>query len=140
MLLARGDGTAVAIAHAGWRGLAAGVLEAAIASLGGRDADVLAWLGPAIGPTHFEVGDEVRTAFCDREPRAAAAFARNGRGRWQCDLYLLARQRLQAAGVTAVHGQIRCTYSEADNFFSYRRDGVTGRIAALIWMEQTVST
>jgi YfiH family protein len=136
VLLTRSDGTAVAVAHAGWRGLAAGVLEASVAALGGRDADVLAWLGPAIGPAHFEVGDEVRSAFCERDGRAADAFARNVRGRWQCDLHRLARQRLQGAGVAAVHGDRRCTYTESQSFYSFRRDGSCGRLAALIWMQR----
>jgi YfiH family protein len=135
VLLARRDGRAIAVAHAGWRGLAAGVLEAAIAALGGAQASVLAWLGPAIGLEHFEVGDEVRLAFCEREARAAAAFRHNARGRWQCDLHQLARQRLETAGVVSIHGERRCTFSECDSFYSFRRDGVTGRIAALIWME-----
>jgi len=135
VLLARSDGGAVAAAHAGWRGLAAGVLEAAVTALGGAEADLLAWLGPAIGREHFEVGDEVRLAFCEREARAAAAFQRNARGRWQCDLHQLAQQRLQTAGVVSIHGERRCTFTERDSFYSFRRDGVTGRIAALIWME-----
>jgi YfiH family protein len=135
VLLARSDGQAVAAAHAGWRGLAAGILEAAVTALGGAEADVLAWLGPAIGREHFEVGDEVRLAFCEREVRAAAAFQRNARGRWQCDLHQLAQQRLQAAGVVCVYGERRCTFTERDSFYSFRRDGATGRIAALIWLE-----
>jgi YfiH family protein len=137
VLMARSDGSAIAVAHAGWRGLAAGVLEATIAALGGSDAKVLAWLGPAIGPEHFEVGDEVRTAFCECEGRAGDAFRRNAHGRWQCDLYQLAQQRLETAGVGSMHGERRCTYAERESFYSFRRDGVTGRMAALIWMEPT---
>jgi YfiH family protein len=135
ILLSRLDGSAVAVAHAGWRGLAGGVLEAAIEALGEKPARLLAWLGPAIGARHFEVGDEVRAAFTARDETAAAAFEANARGRWQCDLYGLATQRLRAAGVRAIHGERRCTYGERDNFFSFRREGVTGRIAALIWLE-----
>jgi YfiH family protein len=133
LLLARRDGSAVAVAHAGWRGLAAGVIEATIAALGAPGEELLVWLGPAIGPEHFEVGEEVREAFCRHDQRAAAAFVRNTRGRWQCDLPLLARQRLAALGVSGVHGERRCTYRESDAFYSYRRDGATGRMAALIW-------
>jgi YfiH family protein len=134
LLLARRDGGAVAVAHAGWRGLAAGVIEATVAALGAAGEELLAWLGPAIGPAHFEVGEEVREAFCQHDPQAAHAFMRNARGRWQCDLWLLARQRLEALGVRGVHGGGRCTYREADAFYSYRRDGATGRMAALIWL------
>ena len=134
VLLARRDGGAVAVAHAGWRGLAAGVIEATIAALGAAGEELLAWLGPSIGPAHFEVGEEVRTAFCRHDARAAEAFVRNARGRWQCDLPRLARQRLAALGVSGVHGEDRCTFRESDAFYSYRRDGVTGRMAAMIWL------
>jgi YfiH family protein len=135
VLLCRRDGRGVAIAHAGWRGLAGGVLEAAVQALGGDTGQVIAWLGPAIGPAHFEVGDEVRAAFCARGPDAQAAFERNERGRWQCDLYALATQRLQALGVAAVFGERLCTFRESERFYSFRRDRITGRFAALIWME-----
>jgi YfiH family protein len=134
VLLCRRDGAAIAIAHAGWRGLAAGVVEAAFGKLGAAGTEVLAWLGPAIGAAHFEVGDEVREAFLAHEPAAAAAFVRNAHGRWQCDLYQLAMQRLHALGVTSIYGARRCTFAERDRFYSYRRDGTTGRMAALIWM------
>jgi YfiH family protein len=134
LLLARRDGGAVAVAHAGWRGLAAGVIEATVAALGAPGEELLAWLGPAIGPAHFEVGEEVREAFCQHDPQAAHALVRNARGRWQCDLPLLARQRLAALGVRGVYGEGRCTYGEPDAFYSYRRDGATGRMAALIWL------
>jgi YfiH family protein len=134
VLFARRDGTAVGIAHAGWRGLAAGVLEATVEALGCPGQMLLAWLGPAIGREHFEVGDEVRAAFCTRDPGAADAFERNAGGRWQCDLDLLARQRLAALGVHSVHGQRRCSYALARSFYSYRRDRVTGRMAALVWL------
>jgi hypothetical protein len=137
VLLARRDGAAVAVAHAGWRGLAAGVLEATIAALDGAADDLLAWLGPAIGPAHFEVGEEVRTAFCQRDAQAAAAFAANARGRWQCDLQRLARQRLAGLGLRSIHAEPRCTYAQPESFYSFRRDGATGRMAALIWLEGT---
>lgn len=134
VLFAACDGSAVAVAHAGWRGLAAGVLEATVASLAGH-GPLQAWLGPAISSRNFEVGPEVREAFTAFEPAAAAAFAANSRGRWQCDLAALARARLQAAGVNAVYADTGCTYAEPQRFYSYRRDGSTGRMAALIWLQ-----
>jgi len=139
VLFAARDGAAVGAAHAGWRGLASGVLEATIAALGAEPyckapRELIAWMGPAIGPGHFEVGEEVRTAFVERDGEAAGAFARNPAGRWQCDLYALARRRLAAAGVQEVYGGGWCTYGDASRFFSYRRDGQCGRGAALIWM------
>lgn len=133
VLLAARDGSVVAAAHAGWRGLAAGILAATVARAGVPAGQLLAWLGPAIGAAHFEVGGEVRAAFLAHDGRAAEAFAPNARGRWQCDLRLLARQRLAQAGVTAVFGEEWCTYAERTRFFSYRRDGQCGRMAALIW-------
>jgi hypothetical protein len=144
VLLAAPDGSVVGAAHAGWRGLAAGVIEATIDRLRAgmsRDAPLVAWLGPAIGQAHFEVGDEVREAFVVRGAAASAAFARNARGRWQCDLYLLARQRLQACGVNDISGGGLCTYADPARFHSYRRDvqhqgmATTGRMATLIWIE-----
>jgi YfiH family protein len=135
VLFAARDGSAVAAAHAGWRGLAAGVLEATVARLGIESQQLLAWLGPAIGPAHFEVGDEVRAAFTAHDSGAAGAFAGNARGRWQCDLTLLARRRLAALGITHVFGGRWCTYADSARFFSYRRDGQCGRMAALIWLE-----
>jgi YfiH family protein len=134
VLLARRDGAAIAIAHAGWRGLAAGVLEAALEALASPPGELLAWLGPAIGTRHFEVGDEVLEAFTRHDAAARSAFTPNGRGRWQCDLHGLARQRLRSAGLQALYGERRCTFSEPERFYSYRRDGVTGRMAALLWM------
>lgn len=128
-------GTRVAAAHAGWRGLEAGVLERTLASLDCEPADLLVWLGPAIGPQAFEVGEEVRAAFMQHDPAAETAFQPSGNaGKWLADIYRLARQRLQAAGVSAVYGGDLCTYSDAERFFSYRRDGQTGRMASLIWM------
>jgi len=134
VLFAARDGCAVAAAHAGWRGLAAGVLEATLARLAVAPAGLIAWLGPAIGAAHFEVGGEVRAAFLAHDPAAAAAFSANSRGRWQCDLSALARRRLSAAGVSAVFGGRWCTYADPARFFSYRRDGQCGRMAALIWL------
>jgi|HubBroStandDraft_3_1064219.scaffolds.fasta_scaffold104914_2 YfiH family protein len=133
VLLAVEDGSAVAAAHAGWRGLVAGVLEAVVMRLGVAPQRLMAWLGPAIGPRHFEVGEEVRSAFVARAAEAAVAFSANARGRWQCDLPALARQRLAALGVNAVYGGDECTYADAARFFSFRRDGRCGRMAALVW-------
>lgn len=132
VLLAASDGSAVGAAHAGWRGLAAGVLDSAVRALGVAPAEVLAWLGPAIGPGHYEVGDEVRAAFAHTDA-AAAAFTANARGRWQCDLHALARVRLSTLGVGRVFAARYCTYADPARFFSYRRDGRCGRMAALIW-------
>jgi polyphenol oxidase len=124
---------AIGAAHAGWRGLAGGVLEAVVHAMRAPPATLFAWLGPAIGQPHFEVGEEVRAAFLAADPGAAAAFTANPRGRWQCDLYGLARRRLTALGVGQIHGGSWCTYADAGRFFSYRRDGRCGRMAALIW-------
>jgi hypothetical protein len=135
VLFAARDASAVAAAHAGWRGLAAGVLEATVARLRVPPRELLAWLGPAIGPGHFEVGDEVRAAFLRQDSAADAAFTANTRGRWQCDLAALARGRLASVGIDAVWGGSWCTYSDPARFFSYRRDGRCGRMAALIWLE-----
>jgi hypothetical protein len=129
------DGSVVAAAHAGWRGLAGGVLEATVAALDVDPARLLAWLGPAIGPGAFEVGAEVREAFLAGHPQAAAAFVAQPDGRWLADLYRLAGIRLRAAGVTAIHGGGFCTYSERERFYSFRRDRVTGRMASLIWLD-----
>lgn len=134
VLFAARDASAVAVAHAGWRGLAAGVLEATVAKLA-APGDLVAWLGPAISAPHFEVGSEVRQAFLRSDPGASGAFAPNDRGRWQCDLGALARRRLAALGVTEVSGGAWCTYAEPARFFSFRRDGRCGRMAALIWLE-----
>jgi hypothetical protein len=133
VLFAARDGSVVAAAHAGWRGLSAGVLEATVAQIGIAPADLVAWLGPAIGPAHFEVGAEVRAAFTAHDAHAVQAFTPNARGRWQCDLSRLARQRLAAAGVSVVAGGKWCTYAERERFFSFRRDGQCGRMAALVW-------
>ncbi|MBI1904734.1 MAG: peptidoglycan editing factor PgeF [Rhodocyclales bacterium] len=134
VLLCDTAGSVVAAVHAGWRGLAAGVLEAALERMRCVPASVMAWLGPAIGPTHFEVGDEVRARFVAADAAAASAFVPgHARGKWMADLYALARLRLAAAGVTQVTGGTLCTYADQARFYSYRRDGVTGRFASLIW-------
>jgi hypothetical protein len=134
VLFAARDGSAVGAAHAGWRGLAGGVLEATVRKLGVAPSEVLAWLGPAISQEHFEVGDDVRNAFVSYDPSAASAFVPNARGRWQCDLYALARLRLAALGVRHVSGGGWCTFADPARFFSYRRDGQCGRMAALVWI------
>jgi len=128
-------GTRVAAVHAGWRGLAAGILDATIDAFGHAGiapAELMAWLGPAIGPAAYEVGDDVRNAFSAAAD--ASAFERNDAGRWQCDLYGLARHRLVARGVVTVAGGGFCTHADAPRFFSHRRDGQCGRQATLIWL------
>ncbi|WP_421849030.1 peptidoglycan editing factor PgeF [Marinomonas sp.] len=129
-------GTQVAVAHAGWRGLCAGVLESTLAQFDEKDS-VMVWLGPAIGPDAFEVGGEVREAFISITPDAEAAFkpARKA-GKWLGDLYLLAKQRLVTAGVTQICGGDYCTFTEEARFYSYRRDGKTGRMASVIWIAE----
>lgn len=128
------DGSVVAAAHAGWRGLAAGVLEATLFAMGVVPDKVMAWMGAAIGSRAFEVGAEVRDTFIASHPQAAAAFTPH-RDKWLADLYRLTRIRLEACGVTTVSGGGLCTYTDAACFYSYRRDGVTGRMATLIWIE-----
>jgi YfiH family protein len=127
------DGSQVAVAHAGWRGLCDGVLEATVRTFP-EPAAVMAWLGPAIGPHAFEVGAEVRAAFMAQEEGAADAFVPSpNAGRWLADIYALARRRLQQSGVTAIYGGGQCTVSDPARFFSYRREGQTGRMASVIW-------
>lgn len=131
-------GSVVAIAHAGWRGLVGGVIENTVSALARDPGELLAYLGPGIGPGAFEVGPDVRNAFIARVPQAAAAFAPHVPGKWLADLFLLARQRLRRAGVESIHGGGVCTYTDAARFFSYRRDKTTGRMAALIWREEFI--
>ena len=135
LLLCDQDGRRAAAVHAGWRGLAAGVIERAVRGLGVEPDRILAWLGPAIGPDAFEVGPEVRETFLAEDPGSKPAFRPHGKSKWLADLYALARQRLARAGVSRVFGGGYCTYSDPRRFFSFRRDGVTGRMAALIWLE-----
>lgn len=128
-------GTVVAAAHAGWRGLHAGVLEASMTAMGCDPAEVLAWLGPAIGPDAFEVGSEVRAAFIAEQAEASEAFKPSvNADKWLADIYQLARLRLRRAGVSAIYGGEFCTVGDATRFYSYRRDGQTGRMASLIWL------
>lgn len=134
VLLCDDAGTVVAAAHAGWRGLAGGVLEATVARMAVPPARIVAWLGPAIGPAAFEVGGEVRAAFVASDPASAAAFvAAPDAGKWFADLYALARLRLARCGVVSVYGGGACTHADGARFYSYRRDSVTGRFASLVW-------
>ncbi|MDD2892779.1 MAG: peptidoglycan editing factor PgeF [Halothiobacillaceae bacterium] len=138
VLLASRDGQEIAAAHAGWRGLLGGVLEASLSHFRAPPTEIIAWLGPAISQAAFEVGDEVRTAFMQHDPAAHSAFVPSPRsehraGHWQADLYSLARQRLAASGLQNVYGGELCSYSDSVNFYSYRREATTGRMASLIW-------
>ncbi len=140
LLLCDKAGSVVAAVHAGWRGLADGVIEATINDMGLAASGLMAWLGPAIGPGVFEVGAEVRQQFIAQDPQAADAFqpsrSSSTRGRWLADIYLLARQRLAKFGVEQVCGGHYCTYTDSERFYSYRRDGVTGRMVSFIWLDR----
>jgi YfiH family protein len=135
VLLCDRAGTVVAAAHAGWRGLSSGVIENAVRAMDMPATEVIAWLGPAIGPRAFEVGQDVVEAFTRDDPGATAAFVAKSGGKYLADLYALARRRLARLGVNAVSGGDACTYAEAGRFFSYRRDGRTGRMASLVWLD-----
>lgn len=137
VLLCDEAGSVVGVAHAGWRGLCNGVIERTLEAMGVPGKSVLAYLGPAIGPRAFEVGDEVRQAFMAVDPVAAAAFAPGAApGKWLADIYLLARQRLAGHGVTQVCGGGDCTFTDREHFFSYRRDQATGRMASVVWLAE----
>jgi YfiH family protein len=136
VLLTDTAGECVAAIHAGWRGLAAGVIEQAALATGRPGECLLAWLGPAIGPQAFRVGAEVRDTFMAHDQSAAEAFRQGPDGAWYADLYRLARQRLAEYGVTAVYGGGYCNFTDSDRFYSYRRDGKTGRMATLIWLKE----
>jgi YfiH family protein len=136
VLLSDRAGKSVGIAHAGWRGLAGGVLENVVQAMGVPPQDLIAYIGPGIGARRYEVGEDVYKAFVDTDPAAAASFAPRRNGRYFVDLYELARQRLAAAGVAGIYGGEFCTASEG-RFFSFRRDRTTGRMASLIWLENT---
>jgi YfiH family protein len=136
VLLCDCSGSLVAAAHAGWRGLAGGVIENTVREIrqaGVPPGDLLAYLGPAIGPAAFEVGADVRNAFIARDPLADSGFTPCREQKWLADLFTLARQALQRAGVTRIFGGGVCTRADPQRFFSYRRDKITGRMAALIW-------
>jgi hypothetical protein len=134
ILLCDEDGTVVAAAHAGWKGLAAGVIEATVQAMKVEPKKMMAWFGPAISQRAFEVGEEVRTTFIAHNAQAKEAFLPGVNGKWQADIYLLARQRLNAIGINRVYGGDLCTYSDPAHFYSYRRDGVTGRMGSFIWL------
>ena len=133
VLLIDRAGSAVAAAHAGWRGLAAGVLEATLAAMRVEPGAVLAWLGPAIGPRAFEVGADVLETHCAGDPDAASCFTPLKPGKWLADLHALARRRLARAGVTSIHGAEHCTFTERDRFYSYRRDHGVSSMASFVW-------
>lgn len=134
ILLCDEEGTVVAAIHAGWRGLCDGVIEATVAAMKVAGESIMAWLGPAISQAAFEVGDEVRNAFTAHDPQAQLAFSPAADGKWMADIYWLACQRLQTLGITQIYGGNLCTYRDKERFFSYRRDGVTGRMATLVWL------
>ena len=135
VLICNRKGNKVAAAHAGWRGLADDVIEATVASLSERHSELLVWLGPAIGPQAFEVGEEVYEIFVNKQPRSIDAFKQTRPGHYLADLYQLARLRLRTIGIEAVYGGEHCTFTDANHFYSYRRDGTTGRQASMIWFE-----
>ena len=127
-------GTMVASIHAGWRSLCDGVVEATVAKLAAKPADLMAWLGPAIGPNAFEVGAEVRAQFMAKDEKAELAFKQHN-DKYLADIYKIATQRLNNLGITQIYGGGECTFTDEKRFFSFRRDGATGRMATLIWLE-----
>jgi YfiH family protein len=135
VLLCEESGTVVGVAHAGWRGLGAGVIEKTLSAMRVEASRALAFLGPAIGPAAFEVGADVRDVFVSADAAAKAAFMPYREGKWLADLFLLARQRLAACGVNRIYGGGLCTFADPARFYSYRRDKTTGRMAALIWLD-----
>lgn len=135
VLLCDAQGSVVGAAHAGWKGLAAGVIESTVQAMGCAPQHLMAWLGPAISQPTFEVGEEVQALFVDTDPQAAVAFMPGQDGKWFADIYALARLRLDAMGVGQVYGGGHCTHRERERFYSYRRDGVTGRMGTFIWIE-----
>lgn len=134
VLLCDEQGTVVGAAHAGWRGLCNGVIETTVLAMGVAPQNLMAWLGPAISQEAFEVGEEVRAAFVAVQPQAVSAFILGRHGKWFADIYALARLRLNALGITQIYGGGYCTWREREKFFSYRRDGVTGRMGTFIWL------
>jgi YfiH family protein len=135
LLVCDREGKSVAAIHAGWRGLAHGVIENTLAAMNLSPKNLLVWLGPAIGPTVYEVGDEVRQLFIEKDPRAEMCFMPSPHQRWLANMYDLARQRLQSYGIENIYGGDYCTYLDKDQFYSYRRDGQTGRMASLIYID-----
>ena len=135
VLLCDTQGSVVGAVHAGWKGLAAGVIEAAVQAMEVAPQNLMAWLGPAIARDSYEVGEEVRAAFITRQPQSAQAFIPGLKGKWFADLYMLARLRLDSLGITAIYGGDYCTYEERERFYSHRRDGATGRMGTFIWLD-----
>lgn len=135
VLLCDALGSVVGAAHAGWKGLVAGVIESTVLAMNAPPQNLMVWLGPAISQDAFEVGEEVRAAFVAAQPQAASAFTIGQSGKWLADIYALARIRLNALGITQIFGGNYCTYRESEKFFSYRRDGTTGRMGTFIWLE-----
>ncbi len=135
VVFAHEDGSEIGAAHAGWRGLAGGVLENTVAAMHSPAERLIAWLGPAAGPQAYEIGEEVFDAFVSRHAQAESAFAVTRPGHWRVDLYALARQRLNALGIGRIHGGDLCTISDPRGFFSHRRDARTGRMATVVWMQ-----
>ena len=135
ILMCASDGSEIAAAHGGWRGVLAGIIENTVAALQANPGDLLVWLGPAISQENFEVGDEVREAFVVEEPNASRFFIPNERGRWQADLYGLARLRLHKCGVRSIYGAHWCTYADPERFYSYRRGADTGRMVSFIHLK-----
>ena len=135
LLICAADGGEIAAAHAGWRGLVAGIIEATVAAMAAAPGDLLVWMGPAISQPSFEVGDEVRAAFVAQDRGAAACFVANKRGRWQADLCELARRRLAAIGVTRVYGGQFCTFEDRERFYSYRRNPDCGRMVSFVALD-----
>jgi len=134
LLLCDDKGSVVGAAHAGWRGLCDGVIEQTVHAMQVPASSLMAWLGPAIGPAAFEVGAEVRAAFVAKQPQAATAFVAGVDGKWMADIYQLARLRLNALGITRIYGGDLCTYNDPERFYSYRRDGASGRMGTFIWL------
>jgi YfiH family protein len=140
ILFCSADGTEVAAAHAGWRGLAAGIIEATVAEMAHAPADLLVWLGPAISQAAFEVGAEVKATFVEKDSGTEDCFVANERGRWQADLYELARRRLAAIDITRIHGGGYCTFADEERFFSYRRDPECGRMVSFVAIKPLENT
>jgi len=134
VLLCDAQGTVVGAAHAGWKGLASGVIEATVLAMGVAPQNLMAWMGPAISQQAFEVGDEVRAAFVTAQPQAVSAFIPGQPGKWFADICALARLRLNALGIAQIYGGGHCTCRDCEKFFSYRRDGSTGRMGTFIWL------
>jgi len=135
VLLCDSQGSVAGAVHAGWKGLAAGVIEATVRAMDVAPQSLMAWLGPAISLDAFEISEEVRAAFIAVQPKSATTFVPGLKGKWFADIYALARLRLYALGITSIHGGGYCTFRDRDRFFSYRRDGVTGRMGTFIWLE-----